>query len=73
MSDTRLPAAAKHSAISVISAAHTRYAMGAAAPSRSATVAGIRKIDEAIVTLMMLERQLARPDRAHQLRVGGAC
>ncbi len=30
------------------------YAMGAAAPSRSATVAGIRKIDDAIVTLMML-------------------
>jgi len=28
--------------------------MGAAAPSRSATVAGIKKIDDAIVTLMML-------------------
>src|SRR5215203_4491346 len=37
-----------------MSAAQTRYASGAAAPSRPATVAGIRKIDDAMVTLMML-------------------
>jgi hypothetical protein len=54
VSDTRLPAAAKHRAIRAINAAHTRYAIGAAEPSRSATVAGIKKIDDAIVTLMML-------------------
>ncbi len=54
MSDTRLPAAAKHNAINAINVAQTRYATGAAAPSPAATVAGIRKIDDAIVTLMML-------------------
>src|SRR6185503_11221442 len=37
-----------------IRVAHTRYATGAAAPSPAATVAGIKKIEDAMVTLTML-------------------
>src|ERR1700730_14464299 len=54
VSDTRLPADAKHVTISAINTAHTMYASGAAVPRLAATVAGSTKIPAPIVTLTML-------------------
>src|SRR5262245_12945764 len=58
VSETRLPASAKHSTMRPIATAQTTYAMGAAGPSVAAAPAGSRKIPPPTVRLTMLA---ARP------------
>src|SRR6185295_7115311 len=58
VSETRLPASAKHSTMRPMATAQTTYASGAAVPSASATPVGRRKMPAPIVTLTMLA---ARP------------
>src|SRR5213079_1671431 len=58
VSDTRLPASAKHSTMRPIAIAQTTYAIGAAAPSAPAAAAGRRKMPPPTVMLRILA---ARP------------
>src|SRR5512138_1269505 len=53
VSETLLPASAKHMTINPIATAQTTYATGAAAPSAPAAAEGRRKIPPPIVTLTM--------------------
>src|SRR5439155_1797082 len=74
VSETRLPADAKHNTISAISIAQTTYATGAAGPRRSATTAGSTKMPAPIVTLTMLavsrRTPIARTSAASASRSG---
>jgi hypothetical protein len=54
VSETRLPASAKHRTINAIAIAQTRYAAGAAGPSAAAAADGSRKMPPPTVMLTML-------------------
>src|SRR5688572_16872468 len=71
VSSNRLPASAKQSTTSAVSAAAMRYADGLAGPIKAATVAGRTKIPEPMTPLTAMAVRLRRPSwrvRAVDLR-----